>query len=122
MISSAGMLGGGPAVSYLRDIKERKESKVIFCGFLIEDTPGRNLIQTKIFKNAEEEFNVHCDLHQFELSAHTDRRGLFEIVKRTNPKQIICVHGDNCKKFAAELEEHFGIEAFAPKNGEVVKV
>jgi putative mRNA 3-end processing factor len=122
LVSSAGMLGGGPAVSYLRDIKERKESKVIFCGFLIEDTPGRNLIQTKIFKNAEEEFNVHCDLHQLELSAHTDRRGLFEIIKRTNPKQVICVHGDSCKQFAKDVEEHFGVQAFAPKNDEVVKI
>jgi len=121
IISSAGMLGGGPAVSYLREIKGRRESKVIFSGFLVEDTPGRNLIETKIFKNAEEEFNVHCDLHQFGLSAHTDRRGLFEIIKRTNPKQVLCVHGDKCKEFASDVEEHFGIDAFAPKNGEVIK-
>ncbi len=122
IISSAGMLGGGPAVSYLREIKGRKESKVIFCGFLIEDSPGRNLIETKIFKNTEEEFNVHCDLHQFGLSAHTDRGGLFEIIKRTNAKQVVCVHGDKCKEFAKDIEEHFNIQAFAPKNGETIKI
>lgn len=122
VISSAGMLGGGPAVHYLREISRRKGSKVLFTGFLIEDTPGRNLIETKIFKNTEEEFNVHCDLHQFELSAHTDRKGLFEIIKRTNPKQVICVHGERCKEFAKDIEEHFGLDAIAPKNGEEIRL
>lgn len=122
IISSAGMLGGGPAVHYLREISRRKASKVLFTGFLVEESPGRNLIETKIFKNTEEEFDVHCDLHQFNLSAHTDRKGLFEIIKRTNPKQVLCVHGDTCKQFAKDIEEHFGIQAFAPKNGETVKV
>ena len=122
IISSAGMLGGGPAVSYLRDMRNRKESKVIFSGFLIEDSPGHNLIETKIFNNSEEEFDVHCELNHIVLSAHADRRGLFEVIKRTNPKQVVCVHGDKCKEFAKDIEEHFGIQAFAPKNGEVIKV
>jgi len=122
IISSAGMLGGGPAVHYLREISKQKGSKVVFTGFLVEDTPGRNLIENKIFKNAEEEFDVHCDLHQFELSAHADRKGLLEIIKHTNPKTVICVHGDQCDKFAKSIEEHLGIEAFAPRNGESIKV
>jgi putative mRNA 3-end processing factor len=122
IISSAGMLGGGPAVHYLREIARRRGSRVLFTGFLVEDTPGKNLIETKIFKNTEEEFDVHCDVHQFELSAHTDRRGIFEIVKRTNPKSIVCVHGDHCQDLAKDLEEHFGVQAFAPKNNETFKV
>ncbi|MEM7819791.1 MAG: MBL fold metallo-hydrolase [Candidatus Aenigmatarchaeota archaeon] len=122
IISSAGMLGGGPAIHYLREIQKRQESKVLFTGFLVEDTPGRNLIETKIFENAEERFHVHCDLQQFELSAHTDRSGLLEIIKKTKPKQIICVHGDKCDRFAKEIEKQFNIEAFAPNNDEVIRV
>lgn len=122
IISSAGMLGGGPAVQYLREISKQKGSKVVFTGFLVEDTPGRNLIETKIFKNAEEEFHVHCDLHQFELSAHADRKGLLEIIGRTKPKTVVCVHGEDCGKFAKDIEERFDIYAFAPKNGEEIKV
>lgn len=122
IISSAGMLGGGPAVHYLKEISKRRGSKVMFTGFLIEDSPGRHLIETKIFKNTEEEFNVHCDVHQYELSAHTDRSGIFGIINRTKPKQVICVHGDRCKELAKDIEEHFKVQAFAPKNGETVNV
>ena len=122
IISSAGMLGGGPAISYLREISKRKESKVLFTGFLVEDSPGRNLIETKIFKNAEEEFDVHCDIQRMELSAHTDRKGIFEIITKTKPSTVICVHGDSCPKVAKDIEEHFKVHAFAPKNGEEIKV
>ena len=122
IISSAGMLGGGPAISYLRQIRKRTESKVLFCGFLVEDSPGRNLINTKIFKTAEEQFDVHCDLRQFELSAHVDRSGLFEIIEKINPKTVICVHGEHCKDFAKEVAQKYNIDAFAPNDGETVRV
>ncbi|MBI4154444.1 MBL fold metallo-hydrolase [Candidatus Woesearchaeota archaeon] len=122
ILSSAGMLGGGPAVSYLREISRRKESKVVFSGFLVEESPGRNLIKTKIFKNAEEEFDVHCDLHQFELSAHTDRKGIFSVIERLKPETVICVHGEHCERLAKDVAEEFNIQAYAPKNGEEVKI
>ena len=123
VVSSAGMLGGGPAIHYLREIKGRHDSKVIFTGFLVEDSPGRNLIQTKIFETAEERFHVHCELEQFELSAHADHNGLLSIIRRTNPEKVVCIHGDSTKSFANVVENEFpGIEAIAPKNGDVIRI
>jgi len=122
IVSSAGMLGGGPAVFYLRKLHKRPESKVVFCGFLVEDTPGRNLIQTRIFQNSEEKFHVHTELEQFDLSAHTDRNGLFSIIEKTEPKYVICVHGDHCKEFANDIENRYNIIAYAPKNGDIVEI
>ena len=121
IIASAGMLGGGPAVSYLSKISHREDSKVLFTGFLVEESPGSNLIKTKIFENGSEKFDVNCEIKQFNLSAHADRRGLFSIIERMKPENVICVHGDSCVKFAEELSKK-GINAFALKNGEEVKV
>ncbi|MFA4820341.1 MAG: MBL fold metallo-hydrolase [Candidatus Aenigmatarchaeota archaeon] len=122
IIATAGMLGGGPAVYYLREMQKFETSKVLFSGFLVEDSPGRNLIETRIFENSEERFSVSADLQQVELSAHADRNGLLDIIKRTKPETVICVHGDKCEEFSKDIEEQFGIHAFAPKNGEIIKV
>ncbi len=122
IIASAGMLGGGPAVHYLREIQSMGGAKVLFTGFLVEDSPGRNLIETRIFENSEERFHVHGDLQQIELSAHADRNGLFDIIRRTRPETVICVHGDKCSEFAKDIEKEFNVQAFAPKNGESIKV
>lgn len=123
IVSSAGMLGGGAAIHYLREIKQQTDSKVLFTGFLVEDSPGWNLIKTKIFENAEEHFKVHCELQQYELSAHTDRSGLMGIIKKLNPEAVVCVHGEHTEEFARDIEEQFpSIQAFAPKNGETIRI
>lgn len=122
IVSSAGMLGGGPAVSYLREIADRDESKVLFSGFLVEDTPGRNLLETKIFQNAEERFRVKCEVSQFELSGHADRQGIFDAIEHTSPELVICVHGEACDKLAKDIEEELKIDAIAPRNGEEIRL
>ncbi|MBI4170718.1 MAG: MBL fold metallo-hydrolase [Candidatus Aenigmarchaeota archaeon] len=122
IVSSAGMLGGGPAVHYLREIKDDANSKVVFTGFLIEGTPGRNLMQTSIFENLDERFEVKCGLHKLDLSAHADKSGLYKIIKHINPELVVCVHGDDCKKFAKDITETAGIEAVAPANGETLEI
>ncbi len=122
IVSSAGMLSGGPAVRYLREIKDDTNSKIIFTGFLIDGTPGRKLLQTGVFENEEERFSVKCGLHKLDLSAHTDRSGLLGIIDRLKPEKVICVHGDDCRRFAKDIESLLGIEAHAPANGESVKV
>jgi putative mRNA 3-end processing factor len=122
IIASAGMLGGGPAVRYLRDLKDSKNSKVIFSGFLVEGTPGRILMQTGVFKNQDHEFEVKCQLEKVDLSAHAGKSDLFSVIERINPAQVLCVHGDSCIQFANEIEKTLDIPAIAPKNGEEIKV
>ena len=122
IIASAGMLGGGPAVRYLKEMQSLKGSKVLFSGFLVEESPGKNLIETRVFENSEERFSVHADLQQIALSAHADRTGLMDIIRRTRPETVICVHGDKCDEFAKDIEKEFNIQVFAPKNGEKIKV
>ena len=122
IISSAGMLGGGPAVSYLRKIKNDEHSKVVFCGFLVDDTPGRNLLQTQIFENLEEKFHVSSQLHQLNFSGHAGKKGLYKIIEKTNPELVVCVHGDECDIFAEQIQETLDIKAIAPGNGQEVNL
>ena len=123
IIATAGMLGGGPAIHYLREMKHRPESKVLFTGFLVEESPGRNLLETKIFRTAEEKFHVHCHLDQFQLSAHAGRPGLMHIIKKLNPETVICIHGEKTKEFAKDIEKEFpSTQAIAPKNGDEIRL
>lgn len=122
LVSSAGMMSGGPVVSHLKMMSKKPENRVIFTGFLVEDSPGKKLLDTGMFQNNDEKFPVKCQLEQFDLSAHTDRKGLFSIIEHVKPEHVICVHGDHCKEFAKELEEELNIHAYAPKNGEAVEI
>jgi putative mRNA 3-end processing factor len=123
IVATAGMLSGGPAMYYLRAIKDNPDAKILFVGFLVDDSPGKHLLETnKFYKHGEDSYPVKGQVTQLDLSSHAGKDGLIEIIKTTNPEKIFCVHGDDTPKFAREISKKFGIEAYAPKQGEKFEV
>ena len=68
---------------------------------------------------------VKAPVKQFEFSGHGDRDALFEMIKniKGNPK-VLTIHGDHesCTRFAEEIQEKFGLDAYSPKLGEQIAV
>lgn len=118
IITTSGMLNGGPAVYYIKKIYKRKDCKILFTGFQVEGTPGKYLLDTGIFRDKEQEFHVNARVAKFDFSSHAGRNELFKIIETLKPKNVVCVHGDKCNDFAKEIEREFGINAFAPRNNE----
>lgn len=121
ILSSAGMLSGGPIIRYLRHIASDHEARIMFTGYLVEDSPGWSVLNRRIYESGEEKFDIKCRVEQYELSAHASRQGLWNIIRKTDPSHVVCVHGPSCEKFAADLRSH-GLEAFAPRNGEEIRI
>jgi putative mRNA 3-end processing factor len=121
IISSSGMLEGGPSVSYIKYLYNNPESSVIFTGFLIPNTAGRMLVETGRFVTEGFDLKIKMGIHRFDFSAHSGRDDLFKFVDEVNPQKVICLHGDNCECFAKELKEK-GFDAIAPKNGDSVDI
>ena len=61
-------------------------------------------------------------LHQLSFSGHADRTELLRFVQKIRPKKVICMHGDQCHRFATELKGRFNIEGLAPKPGEILEL
>ncbi len=120
IISTAGMLSGGPIVHFLK-LCNRPECSLVFTGFQVPGTPGHTLLETGKFVGNGKEMEIKMDVHYLDFSAHAGRTELLEFAKKTSPETVVCMHGDNCEAFASELRE-MGFEAIAPKNGDVVKI
>ncbi len=120
IISSAGMMNGGPILNYLFHVNAR--SRIIFTGYCVEETNGWYL-QNKGFI-IKEGVELHVDLpwEYLDFSAHAGRSDLLNFIKHANPQKIVLVHGDKTEEFAQELREDFGYEVVAPKPGEVIEV
>ncbi len=122
IVTTSGMMTGGPIVYFLRELKDQK-IRILFTGYLVEDTPGRKLLETGIFSNKEEEFKIDAPVFKFDMSAHSGRSELFEIVRKMQPKKVFIVHGDNTQKFANDLSSEFkDIEFEAPAIGDVFEI
>jgi putative mRNA 3-end processing factor len=122
VVTTSGMLNGGPIVYYLKKVRNRRDACLLFTGFQVEGTPGEKLLKTKIFESEEEKFEVNIEVKKFDFSAHAGRSELFNLVEKVNPKKVICVHGDHTRKFAREIREILGIEAIAPRIDEKVEI
>ncbi len=119
IISTAGMMEGGPAVNYIKYLN--RESKIIFTGYCMEGTNGwllQNKGQLYVDKNL---LDVGLPVEYLDFSAHAGRNDLMELVNETEPNKIVCIHGDKTctENFALELKG-MGYDAIAPKCGDKI--
>lgn len=121
IISTAGMLEGGPAFYYLKHLNSY--SKIIFTGYTVEGTNGWLLLNKGQIKLGNNIVDVDLPVKYLDFSAHAGRSDLLKLIKYTNPEKIICVHGDRAiaENFEKELKEK-GFEAKAFENGERIEL
>jgi len=121
IVTSSGMLEGGPSVRYVKSLYNSPESSIIFTGFLIPKTAGRYLVDTGRFVTEGFDLKIKMGIHKFDFSAHVGRSDLFNFVNKIRPEKIICLHGDYCERFATELRGR-GFDTIAPKNGDIIDI
>lgn len=123
IITSSGLLTGGPSTYYMEFLKNRPEDCVVLVSYQIPGTPGRTLLDEKVYGPQKEK--VKCRVEWIDFSSHCGRKELLEIAKslKGNPK-ILCVHGepDSCKGLADQIKNEIGLEAVAPSMGETFTV
>lgn len=119
IITTGGCIDGGPAVHYIRHLWSDEKNSLTFVGYQIPKTAGRYLIDTGRYVTEELDLKLKMQMNSLDFSGHLDRKDLFEFVNKVQPKRVFCMHGDNCQRFAKELQGR-GFDAVAPKNGDVI--
>lgn len=137
MITPSGMLKGGAALHYIKDMLEDKHSAIYMVGYQAEGTPGNILLETGVFeyhddrkpKNHSQDMQIkaECDVDYFDFSSHADCSQLLTYVEdlkfKNNHRAIFCIHGDEkaTTTFAKTLAKK-KYNAVAPEAGETYKI
>lgn len=103
IVSSSGMLAGGPSVAYARTLAGRPENAILLTGYQDEESPGRRLQEmaqrgSGTLRLGKEKVDVQCKLATYSLSAHADTGQLVSFVETLDPAQIFLVHGDEAAR------------------------
>jgi len=120
IVSSAGMMSGGPVLGYLFNVNSK--SKVVFSGYCMEDTNGWRLQNEGYILKDEQELEVDLPIEYLDFSAHAGRKELLQFIRAANPEKVVLVHGDSPDSFAQELREGYGIDAIAPVIGQRIEL
>jgi len=121
IVTTAGMLSGGPAMTYVPEIHANPVNKICFSGYQVEGTPGRQLLETGSAEIGGQHLRVSAQLERYDFSAHADRDGLRAFLDAYAETPVLINHGDSCAWFAERLRGD-GFDATAPELGETVEV
>ena len=137
IISPSGMLKGGAALEYISSILNDPSSAVFLVGYQVEGTPGRKLIDEKIFEFKERNsrnyrtrdifIKAKCNVDYYDFSSHADKihlhRYIDDLKFQNDSKFIFCMHGDtkSTTSFAYDLSDK-GFNSVAPEIGETYKI
>jgi len=123
IISSSGMMVGGPSVWYAKQLLDNKKNAIFITGYQDEESPGRRLLELKTGENIilnDETFEVKCKVTRYHLSAHADQGQLCQWISNIKPQAIILIHGDppSIQALRTKLIEKYTV--WNPKNGETL--
>jgi putative mRNA 3-end processing factor len=125
IVTSAGMLNGGPALYYISQIYDDAKSKIHLTGYQAEDTNGRKAIERGYIEDRNRITHLNCRLELYDFSAHCGNAQLKELVKKfcdNGTETVFPVHGDNTRGFADWIKEEIGVRSTAPVNGETIYI
>jgi putative mRNA 3-end processing factor len=121
IVTTSGMLAGGPAVTYVPAVRGDPTNLVALTGYQVEGTPGRELLDHGRAEFDGRVLSVSARVERFDFSAHADDAGLRRFLDDYRDARVFAVHGDRAEAFAADLRAD-GYAAAAPAVGETVTV
>ena len=125
IISTAGMLKGGPAAFYLSKMGKKAINAVYLVSYQIPGTPGRELMEKGVCTIDGKIRKIKAAYRHFDFSSHCGASQLKEALTKLggNPK-VFMVHGaeGNCELFADWAKNELGLDAIAPRTGETYQI
>ena len=121
VVTTSGMLSGGPAMTYVPLIRDRPVNKIALTGYQVDGTPGRELLETGRAEIDGQVMPIAAQVESYDFSAHADREGILGFLDSYRDATVLVNHGDRCAAFAEELRAD-GFDASAPELGDVVEV
>jgi putative mRNA 3-end processing factor len=125
IISTAGMLKGGPAAFYLSKLGKKAINAVYLVSYQIPGTPGRELMEKGVCTIDGRVRKIKAAYRHFDFSSHCGASRLKEALTKLGGKpKVFVVHGaeGNCELFADWAKNELGLDAVAPRTGDTYQI
>lgn len=132
IISSSGMLTGGPSAFYAEKIALMENGYIVITGYQDEESPGRKILDLMETDEENERYlninglniPVKCSVKKIGLSAHSDKNEIKGVLERISARNIILVHGNKevIRSLGKEVSNEFIGRTFTPACGEEIHI
>lgn len=131
IISSSGMMTGGPSQYYGEKIAGMENGYIVITGYQDEEAPGRKLLnlmeipkEERTIEISGKSIPVKCNIEKVGLSAHSDKNEIKALAGQLSSRNIFLVHGEESviEGLAGEISSEAMGRVYVPKDGETIEV
>eukprot|EP00897_Mesotaenium_endlicherianum_P000133 jgi/Mesen1/1011/ME000121S00093 len=137
LFATPGMLSGGLSLEVFKKWAPSEKNLIIMPGFCVSGTVGHKLMMGRHSvdlggssnnnsHNGGGKGSSHLDIkakvQQLSFSAHTDAKGIFDLIRHVKPQSVVLVHGERPKMatLRKRITERLGLRCEDPPNNAVL--
>jgi integrator complex subunit 11 len=125
LIATPGMLHGGLSLAVFKEWCEDSKNTIIIPGYCVPGTVGHTLLKGADVVHIDgKEYDVRCEIQTISFSAHSDHRGILQVLRWVHPDNVVLVHGEEerMRGLMQEVQNTLGIPCYNPGNLETLVI
>ncbi|EFA75892.1 integrator complex subunit 11 [Heterostelium album PN500] len=129
LFATPGMLHAGASLEVFKKWAPSELNMTIIPGYCVVGTVGNKLLSNAsgpqmVEIDKKTTLEVKCKIHNLSFSAHADAKGIMQLIKMSQPKNVLLVHGEKEKmRFLSDkISKDFNIPCYFPANGVTVNI
>ncbi|RXN10032.1 integrator complex subunit 11 [Labeo rohita] len=126
VFATPGMLHAGQSLQIFKKWAGNEKNMVIMPGYCVQGTVGHKILngQKKLEMEGRATLDVKLQVEYMSFSAHADAKGIMQLIRMAEPRNMLLVHGEAKKMefLKDKIEQEFSIRCYMPANGETTTV
>jgi integrator complex subunit 11 len=126
LFATPGMLNVGTSLEVFKKWAPNPNNMVIMPGYCVAGTVGAKVLQGQKLIEVDPftKIQVNLQVRNLSFSAHADAKGIMQLIRQCEPKNVVLVHGEKEKMgfLKSKIMKEFGIPSFDPANGETIEL
>ncbi|PHZ13322.1 Metallo-hydrolase/oxidoreductase [Rhizopus microsporus ATCC 52813] len=126
VFATPGMLNAGTSLEIFRKWAPNPKNMVIMPGYCVAGTVGARVLagQKVIELDKYNRFEVNIQVKNLSFSAHADAKGIMQLIRQCEPRNVVLVHGERNKMsfLSSKIMNEFGVACYMPANGCSIRI
>ncbi|XP_035200523.1 integrator complex subunit 11 [Oxyura jamaicensis] len=126
VFATPGMLHAGQSLQIFRKWAGNEKNMVIMPGYCVQGTVGHKILsgQRKLEMEGRQILEVKMQVEYMSFSAHADAKGIMQLIRQAEPRNVLLVHGEAKKMefLKQKIEQEFHVSCYMPTNGETTTI
>lgn len=95
LFATPGMLHGGLSMQVFKEWCSEEKNLLIIPGYCVAGTLGNRLLNgMKTIWIDGKMYDINMQIKNMSFSAHADAKGILNLIKHAEPKNVVFVHGE----------------------------